>query len=110
LVYQGFLLTLFGLLVGLLIAMPVVLLQKKYGLIMITRSLAYPVEFRLTNVLLVVCTIMVLGYLAAKLASAWISARLVELSFTEIGSGGEFFQYLVKHFKNGFLRLCGHHA
>lgn len=77
-VYQGFLLTLFGLLVGLLIAMPVVLLQKKYGLIMITRSLAYPVEFRLTNVLLVVCTIMVLGYLAAKLASARISARLVE--------------------------------
>ena len=77
-VYQGFLLTLFGLLVGLLIAIPVVLLQKKYGLIMITRSLAYPVEFGLTNVLLVVCTIAVLGYLAARIASARISPRLVE--------------------------------
>lgn len=77
-VYQGFLLTLFGLLVGLLIAIPVVLLQKKYGLIMITRSLAYPVEFGLTNVLLVVCTIAVLGYLAARIASARISPKLVE--------------------------------
>ena len=77
-VYQGFLLTIFGLFVGLLIAMPIVLLQKRYGIIMITRSLAYPVEFRLANVLLVVCTIAVLGYLAAKIASARISPRLVE--------------------------------
>ncbi|MCA0930821.1 ABC transporter permease [Lutimonas saemankumensis] len=76
-VLQGFLLTLFGLSVGLFLAIPFVLLQKKYGFIMITQSLAYPVEFRLTNVLVVVLTIVVLGYLASKIASARISRKLV---------------------------------
>lgn len=77
-VFQGFLLTLFGLAVGLFIAIPFVLLQKKYGFIMITQSLAYPVEFRIMNVLIVILTIVVLGYLAAKIASARISRKLVE--------------------------------
>ena len=77
-VLQGFLLTLFGLVIGLLIAIPFVLLQKKYGFIMITQNLAYPVEFHFTNVLVVILTIVVLGYLAAKIASARISKKLVE--------------------------------
>ena len=77
-VLQGFLLTLFGLVIGLLIAIPFVLLQKKYGLIMITQNLAYPVDFHITNVLVVILTIVVLGYLAAKIASARISKKLVE--------------------------------
>lgn len=77
-VLQGFLLTVFGLFIGLLLAIPFVLLQKKFGLIMITQSLAYPVEFHVTNVLLVAATIVVLGFLAAKIASARISKKLVE--------------------------------
>ncbi len=77
-VLQGFLLTLFGLLVGLIIAIPFILLQKKYGFIMITESLAYPVEFHLNNVLIVILTIVILGFLAAKIASARISKKLVE--------------------------------
>ena len=77
-VFQGFLLTLFGLFVGLLLAIPFVLLQKKYGFIMITQSLAYPVEFKFINVMLVIITIVILGYLAAKIASARISKKLVE--------------------------------
>lgn len=77
-VYQGFLLNIFGLLIGLLVAIPFVLLQKKYGFIMITNSLAYPVEFRLMNVIVVIMTIIVLGFLAAKIASARISKKLVE--------------------------------
>lgn len=77
-VFQGFLLTLFGLFVGLLLAIPFVLLQKKYGFIMITQSLAYPVEFKFINVMLVIVTIVILGYLAAKIASARISKKLVE--------------------------------
>ena len=77
-VLQGFLLTLFGLVVGLSIAIPFVLLQKKYGFIMITQTLAYPVEFHLINVMLVVFTIVVLGFIAAKIASARISKKLVE--------------------------------
>ncbi|MCD6544368.1 MAG: ABC transporter permease [Flavobacteriaceae bacterium] len=77
-VLQGFLLTLFGLVIGLLIAIPFVLLQKKYGFIMITQTLAYPVEFHLINVMLVVLTIVVLGFIAAKIASGRINKKLVE--------------------------------
>ncbi len=77
-VLQGFLLTVFGLIVGLILAIPFVLLQKKYGLIMITNSLAYPVEFYLSNLVVVVLTILVLGFLAAKMASIRISKKLVE--------------------------------
>ncbi|VAV84263.1 Lipoprotein releasing system transmembrane protein LolC/LolE, partial [hydrothermal vent metagenome] len=77
-VFQGFLLTVFGLFAGLILAIPFVILQKKYGFIMITQSLAYPVEFHLTNVLVVILTIVVLGFLAAKIASARISNKLVE--------------------------------
>jgi lipoprotein-releasing system permease protein len=77
-VLHGFLLTVFGLLIGLTIGIPFVLLQKKYGFIMITKSLAYPVEFYFTNVISVIITIVVLGFIAAKIASARISKKLVE--------------------------------
>lgn len=77
-VLHGFLLTLFGLIIGLAIAIPFVLLQKKYGFIMITQSLAYPVEFYFINVLSVIITIVVLGFIAAKIASGRISKKLIE--------------------------------
>jgi lipoprotein-releasing system permease protein len=77
-VFQGFLLTCFGLLTGLLVAIPVVILQKKFGLIMITQTLAYPVEFRAINVLVVVVTLLALGFLASRIASSRISKKLVE--------------------------------
>ncbi len=77
-VLQGFLLTLFGLFIGLAIAIPFILLQKKYGFVMITQTLAYPVEFHWINVLLVIFTIVVLGFIAANIASGRISKKLVE--------------------------------
>ncbi len=76
-VFQGFLLTFFGLIVGLSISIPFVLLQKKYGFIMITQSLAYPVEFRYVNVMVVITTLLFLGFVSAKIASARISKKLV---------------------------------
>jgi len=76
-IIQGFLLTVVGLFIGLVIAIPLILLQKKYGYIMITEYIAYPVEFYGSNVLIVVLTIVVLGYLAAILASGRISRKLV---------------------------------
>lgn len=77
-VFQGFLLTCFGLLTGLVVAIPLVILQKKFGFIMITQSLAYPVEFRAINVLVVVFTLLVLGFIASQIASGRISKKLVE--------------------------------
>jgi len=71
------LLSVLGLMIGLTIAIAFVLLQKQYGLIMITSSLAYPVEFKLMNVLVVIITIVTLGYFAAKIASSRISKKLI---------------------------------
>jgi len=76
-IYQGFLLSFFGLLLGLILAIAFVLLQKHFGLIMINSTLAYPVKFTLFNVLIVFFTILALGYLAALIASSRISKKLV---------------------------------
>jgi lipoprotein-releasing system permease protein len=77
-IFQGFLLTLFGLTIGLSVGIVLVLLQKKYSLFMITQNLAYPVEFTFFNVLTVLVTILVLGLAASKIASSRISLKLVE--------------------------------
>ena len=75
---QGFLLCFFGLIVGLTLAVILVLLQKTYGLFMITPSLAFPVEFKAINVIVVFFTILILGFLAAIIASSRITKEVVE--------------------------------
>lgn len=77
-VLQGFLLTFIGMLVGLFIGVVLVLLQKQFGWFMITQNLPYPVEFRISNLLIVILTITVLGFLAAKIAASRISGRFIE--------------------------------
>ena len=77
-ILQGFMLSVFGLFVGLLLGVGLVLLQMKYHLFMITQNLAYPVELTFLNVLTVIITILILGFLAAKIASSRISKKLVE--------------------------------
>lgn len=77
-ILQGFLLTVFGLFIGLSAGIIMVLLQKKYHLFMITQNLAYPVEFTFLNVFTVIITILILGFLASKIASGRISKKLVE--------------------------------
>ncbi|RPD97760.1 ABC transporter permease [Aureibaculum marinum] len=76
-IFQGFLLSLFGLVLGLVLAITFVLLQNYFGLIMINASLAYPVKFTLFNVVVVFFTILSLGYLAALIASSRISKKLL---------------------------------
>ncbi len=77
-VFQGFLLTLFGLIIGLIMGVVLVLLQQKFQLFMITPQLAYPIKLTLFNVGIVVSTILILGYLASRIASGRISKKLVE--------------------------------
>jgi len=76
-IFQGFLLTFFGLLIGLFLSITFVILQKKLGFIMITTELAYPVEFRIINVIIVFITILILGFLAARIASSRISNKIL---------------------------------
>ena len=77
-VIQGFLLCVFGLIMGLVLAIILVFLQKKYSLFMITPSLAFPIEFRLINLVVVFITILILGFIAAKIASSRITKEVVE--------------------------------
>lgn len=75
---QGFLLSFFGLLIGLTLAIVLVLLQKEFGLFMITEHLAFPVAFKASNVIVVFFTILVLGFIAAKIASSRITKEVVD--------------------------------
>jgi lipoprotein-releasing system permease protein len=74
---QGVLLTFFGGFVGLLLGMLLVFLQQQFSLIMITDSLAYPVVFEIKNLLIVLATIVLLGFLAALIASSRVSKKLL---------------------------------
>ena len=77
-VLQGFLLTLVGMGIGLFIGIVLVLIQQRFGVFMITDTLAYPVEFRWFNLFVVMLTISILGYIAAKIASSRISKAFIE--------------------------------
>ena len=77
-VLQGFLLTLVGMSIGLVIAILLVLFQQQFEWFMITATIPYPVELQFYNVLLVSGTITILGFLAATLASSRISIRFLE--------------------------------
>lgn len=77
-ILQGFLLTFFGMLIGVSSGIILVLIQKKYHLFKITQHLAYPVELTFLNIVTVVITILVLGYIASIIASSRISKKLVE--------------------------------
>lgn len=77
-VLQGFLLALVGMSIGLFVGVILVLIQQKFGLFMITQNIPYPVEFRWMNLLLVILTISVLGFIASKIASSRISERFIE--------------------------------
>lgn len=75
---QGTLLSVFGGIIGLVLGIIIVLLQEYFQLIMITPTLAYPVVFTLENVLIVMGTIVTLGFIASLIASSRVSKELLE--------------------------------
>lgn len=75
--YNGFLMTLLGVTIGLVLGIAAVLLQLKFGFVPITPSLPYPVRFDLLNVAIVFVTISLLGALASKIASTRVTPRLL---------------------------------
>jgi lipoprotein-releasing system permease protein len=77
-IIQGFLLTFLGMCIGLLLGVALVFLQKEFEIFMIVPNLAYPVEFRITNLLIVFFTITILGFIAAKIASSRISEEFID--------------------------------
>jgi lipoprotein-releasing system permease protein len=77
-IFQGFLLTFLGMIIGLSLGILLVFLQKQFGLFMITQNLPYPVEFRFSNLFIVLGTITVLGFIASKIASSRINKGFIE--------------------------------
>lgn len=77
-VLHGFLLTIISMTIGLFLSVITVCVQQKFQIFMITSSIPYPVELRGSNLLVVITTITVLGFLAAKLASSRISASFID--------------------------------
>ncbi|WP_366915878.1 FtsX-like permease family protein [uncultured Psychroserpens sp.] len=75
---QGSLMTILAGIIGLSLGFVIVFLQKQFELIMLTPSLAYPVELKIINFIVVILTILVLGVLASKLASQRITKDLVK--------------------------------
>ena len=75
---QGTLLSVLGGVFGLSIGIVLVLIQQQFEVIMITPSLAYPVDFLFKNVVIVLATIISLGYIASLIASSRVSKKLLE--------------------------------
>lgn len=75
---QGTLLSLFGGVTGLVLGIILVLLQQQFELIMITPTLAYPVVFTIENVLIVMATIISLGFVASLIASSRVTKKLLD--------------------------------
>ena len=75
---QGILVTTLGGCIGVLIGGLLIGSQIVFGWLKITPSLAYPVEFNIGNLLVVLATIVVLGVISSKIASSRISKKLIE--------------------------------
>lgn len=74
---QGVLVTSLGGLIGVFLGSILIGSQLLFGWLKITPSLAYPVEYNLMNVVVVMGTIVVLGIISSKIASSRINKRLI---------------------------------
>ncbi|MFX0556096.1 ABC transporter permease [Maribacter sp. CXY002] len=74
---QGILVTGLGGLFGIILGSILIWSQELFGWLRITPSLAYPVEYKFMNVLVVLATILVLGIIASKIASSRINRKLL---------------------------------
>ncbi|MCK0161249.1 ABC transporter permease [Allomuricauda sp. F6463D] len=74
---QGILVTSFGGLIGVLIGSLLIGTQMAFGWLKITPSLAYPVEYNVMNLLIVIGTIVVLGLISSKIASSRVTKKMI---------------------------------
>lgn len=75
---QGTLLSVLGGILGLGLGSILVVLQQKFQLIMITPSLAYPIEFHWENLVLVFGTVVTLGFISSWIASSRVSKKIMD--------------------------------
>ncbi len=75
---QGTLLTFLSGMIGLTLGTIIVLIQYYFQVIMITETLAYPVNFNFQNIIIVLATIFILGFIASWIASSRVNKKLFE--------------------------------
>lgn len=73
---QGIIITSFGLVIGLGLAIGIILLQQHFSFIMITPTMPYPVLFEWQNMAIVVMTIVILGLISSWIASGTVNKKL----------------------------------
>ena len=73
---QGIIITMFGLFIGLGLAIGIILLQQHLSFIMITPTMPYPVLFEWQNMLIVITTIVILGLISSWIASGTVNKKL----------------------------------
>lgn len=76
--FQGNIISVFGGILGLILGILIVLVQQQFELIMINSNLPYPVVFEAKNVVLVLFTIIILGFIASKIASSTVTKKFLE--------------------------------
>lgn len=77
---QGILVTALGGTIGVLLGSLLIWSQLAFAWLKITPTLAYPVEFQVINIGIVLGTILVLGIIASKIASSRINKQLVKIA------------------------------
>ena len=73
---QGIIITMFGLFIGLGLAIGIILLQQHFSFIMITPTMPYPVLFEWQNMVIVIMTIVILGLVSSWIASGTVNKKL----------------------------------
>lgn len=75
---QGIIITTIGLLFGLLLGTILIVVQQQFSILMITSNIAYPVQFEILNVLLVIGTIIPLGLISSWIASGRVNKEILK--------------------------------
>ena len=75
---QGIIITSIGLLFGLLLGTILIVIQQKFSVLMITPSIAYPVQFKLQNIIIVISTIIPLGLVSSWIASGRVNKEILK--------------------------------
>ena len=78
--YLGIFITALGTFFGLLLGSAIIYIQQVYKPIMITPTLPFPVEFNVTNIIIVLLTIFTLGIIASRIAAGRVNQKFLENS------------------------------
>ena len=83
--YEGCLISFMGALVGIVLGVVLCLVQQEFGLISLGDESsgafivdAYPVSVHLSDVLLILCTVLLISYLAVLYPVRYLSRRLLK--------------------------------